>query len=944
MIRVAGGRRLFRSCSPKTNTRLPEKVMSRVACRLLALSFAIGLMSATIASAADEAKKITSVEGITEYRLSNGMKVLLFPDKSKPTVTVNLTIFVGSRHEGYGESGMAHLLEHMVFKGTPTHKDIPKALKERGASFNGTTWLDRTNYYETMPAEGDNLEFALRLEADRMINSEIKASELKKEFSVVRNEFESGENNPRAILDQRMWAVAYEWHNYGKSTIGNKADIERVPVANLKAFYRKYYQPDNAMLVVAGKFDEKKTLGMIQKYFGTIPKPTRKLPKTYTEEPTQDGERIVTLRRVGDVSVVGAQFHVTSGPHPDYAAIAVLEDLMTSSPSGRLYESLVKSKRAASVSGSVYPLHDPGCLQFLATVNESSDPHAVLGNLTDTLDEVAKSGVKKEEVDRAKRRLLKQWELASTNSRRIAIQLSEWAAQGDWRLYFLYRDRLEKVKKADVDRVAKKYIKKSNRTVGLFLPTKQPDRSDIPSTPDIAAALKGYKGRKTLTAGEAFDVSPKYIESRTKRTTLSNGAKAVLLAKKTRGETVTLSVELRYGNVKNLNGQQINAQFLGSMLTRGTKNFTRQQLQDELDKNKVRLSASGSAGRLTISVTTKRTNLPAALTLLREVARRPTFPKSELDIIKRANIAQIQQQMSSPQSLAVIAVRRKLSKYPKGHPRYVPTHKEQVAMVNGVSVESLKNLYDNFLNGRHAVITAVGDFDEKTVLNSLEETLSGWESNKPYKRITDKANTGKGSNNRILTPDKKNAVYFAAMELPLSDSHKDYAALTLGNYILGGGALANRLGVRVRQKEGLSYGVGSLFQASSIDPRGIFYIFAISNPTNMPKAAKAIREEVDKLLKDGITDEELANAKKGYLQSLRVQRASDSSLAGLLSSTVKAKRTMVFYAELEEKIKSTTRAQVMDAVREHLKPGNLHIVMAGDFKAKKKAKDESPKK
>lgn len=918
--------------------------MSRVACRLLALSLAIGLIPATGASAADEAKKITSVEGITEYRLKNGLKVLLFPDKSKPTVTVNLTIFVGSRHEGYGESGMAHLLEHMVFKGTPTHKDIPKALKERGASFNGTTWLDRTNYYETMPAEGGNLEFALKLEADRMINSEIKASELKKEFSVVRNEFERGENNPRSILDQRMWAVAYEWHNYGKSTIGNKADIERVPVANLKAFYRKYYQPDNAMLVVAGKFDEKKALGMIQKYFGTIPKPKRKLPKTYTEEPTQDGERIVTLRRVGDVSVVGAQFHVTSGPHPDYAAIAVLEDLMTSSPSGRLYESLVKTKRAASVSGSVYPLHDPGVLQFLATVNKVSDPHAVLGNLTDTLDEVAKSGVKKEEVDRAKRRLLKQWELESANSRRIAIQLSEWAAQGDWRLYFLYRDRLEKVKKADVDRVAKKYMKKSNRTVGLFLPTKQPSRSEIPNTPDIAAALKGYKGRKSLTAGEAFGVAPKFIESRTKRTTLSNGAKAVLLSKKTRGETVTLSVELRYGNVKNLNGQQINAQFLGNMLTRGTKNYTRQQLQDELDKNKVRLSASGSAGRLTISVSTKRKNLPAALKLLREVARRPTFPKSELDIIKRANVARLQQQLSSPQSLAVVAVRRKLSTHPKGHPRYVPTIEEQVEMVNDVSVESLKNLYEIFLTGQHAIITAVGDFDEKTVLNSLEETLSGWESKKRYKRIADKANTGKGSNKQILTPDKKNAVYFAAMELPIDDSHKDYPGLTLGNFILGGGALANRLGVRVRQKEGLSYGVGSQFQASSIDPRAIFYIFAISNPTNMPKAAKAIREEVDKLLKDGITDEELANAKKGYLQSLRVQRASDSSLSGLLSSTVKAERTMEFYAALEEKIKSTTKAQVMDAVREHIKPANLHIVMAGDFKANKKAKGEPPKK
>jgi zinc protease len=179
-------------------------------------------------------KKISSIEGITEYRLDNGMGVLLFPDSSKPTVTVNLTIFVGSRHEGYGEAGMAHLLEHMLFKGTPTNEDIPGALKARGARYNGTTWVDRTNYFETLPAGDGNLDFALALEADRMVNSIIDGGKLTKEMTVVRNEFERGENDPQSILMQRMTAVAYEWHNYGKSTIGNRADIERVPVESLR--------------------------------------------------------------------------------------------------------------------------------------------------------------------------------------------------------------------------------------------------------------------------------------------------------------------------------------------------------------------------------------------------------------------------------------------------------------------------------------------------------------------------------------------------------------------------------------------------------------------------------------------------------------------------------------------------------------------------------------
>ena len=235
--------------------------------------FALVLASPILCGAQAAPKKITSVEGITEYRLDNGLKVLIFPDQSKPTVTVNITYKVGSRFEGYGESGMAHLLEHMVFKGSSRHKDIPAELTSHGASPNGTTWYDRTNYFETFQATDENLKWALDLEADRMVNSFIKPEDLASEFTVVRNEFEMGENSPSSVLMERILSSAYLWHNYGKSTIGSKEDIERVPVPNLRAFYTKYYQPDNAVLLVAGKIDEAKTLGWINQYFGKIPKP-----------------------------------------------------------------------------------------------------------------------------------------------------------------------------------------------------------------------------------------------------------------------------------------------------------------------------------------------------------------------------------------------------------------------------------------------------------------------------------------------------------------------------------------------------------------------------------------------------------------------------------------------------------------------------------------------
>ena len=238
----------------------------------------------------DGVTEVASVEGITEYRLDNGLRFLLFPDQSKQQITVNVTYMVGSRHEGYGETGMAHLLEHLVFKGTPDHPNIPDELTERGAFPNGTTWFDRTNYFETFPASEDNLAWALDLEADRMVNSFIAAEDLESEMTVVRNEWESGENQPIAVLQKRVMSAAYDWHNYGNSTIGARADLENVPIERLQAFYRKYYQPDNALVVIAGRFEPEYAIQLVAEEFGVIPRPDR-TGRTSCSIPTRPSPR-----------------------------------------------------------------------------------------------------------------------------------------------------------------------------------------------------------------------------------------------------------------------------------------------------------------------------------------------------------------------------------------------------------------------------------------------------------------------------------------------------------------------------------------------------------------------------------------------------------------------------------------------------------------------------
>lgn len=913
----------------------------RLAIRLSSLIRAV-VMLAVVATAqrlaAQELPPIRSVEGITEYHLENGLQVLLFPDESSPKVTVNLTVFVGSRHEGYGEAGMAHLLEHMLYKGTPTFPQIPAELRKRGADYNGTTWLDRTNYYETMPASDENLDFALRLEADRIVNSFIKAEDLASEMTVVRSEFERGENSPQRILMQRIMAAAFEWHNYGRTTIGNRADIERVPVANLRRFYERFYQPDNAMLVVAGKFDPAKALGLVQKYFGALPKPERELDRTYTEEPAQDGERLVTLRRVGDVPIAGVQYHIPSGAHPDFAVADVLTSVMTTEPGGRLYDRLVTRKIAAAQYGVSFGLHDPGVILFLADGAQGIDAPTLLQNLVEAVETTADTAFTAEDVDRAKSELLKQRELQMADAQAVAIELSEWAAQGDWRLFFLHRDRLEAVTPDDVTRVAKTYLIRSNRTAGMFDPTKEPERATVPSTPDVADMLKDYKGRTAVAQGEAFDSSALAIEARLKRSQLASGMKVTLLPKKTRGAQVTLRINLRYGNPEALRGLATATTLLPDMLNRGTEHMTRQQINDELNNYRAQMTVSGSPGTLSVTVQTARENLIPVLNIVEEVLRHPKFPAEELDVVREEQLARLTQQLTDPSALAFLNISRKLSPFDSEDPRYVPTMEEDLERIKGCTVEQIRNAYNKLVASSVSELTIVGDFDPEAVVASVDKFTEGWNSDVPFARLARvHVDNKRGKIESINTPDKPNATYIAGMTIPMKDSDPDFAALTIGNFILGGDGLSSRLGNRVRQQDGLSYTIQSGLQPSAVDERTAFMIFAISNPENSSKVHQAIQEEIKILLDEGITQEELDNAKAGYLQEQQVQRTDDGSLSQILEVYSFIGRDMKFVADYEEKIQKLTVEDVNNALKKHIDAKRLFVIMAGDFDAALKA-------
>ena len=882
-------------------------------------------------------RQLASMAGVTEYAFPNGLRALLLPDSGSSTITVNITYLVGSRHEGYGETGMAHLLEHLNFIKSTHDRNIKKELEDRGARWNGTTFYDRTNYYETVNASEDNLRWALDLEAERMVNMRIEQALLDTEMTVVRNEFERGENNVAGVLEERVLSTAFLWHNYGKSTIGSRADIERVPIDRLAAFYRKFYQPDNAVITIAGQIDVSQTLTLVAESLGKIPRPARTLDQTYTVEPPQDGERSVELRRVGRGKNLMMAYHTPAMAHPDSAALEVLSGILVGrGGTGRLDRALIDTKKALSVRASVAEFHDPSWVMLAATLNDEQSLDDVKRIITETLTGIASQAPDAEEVERARTRILQGMDRTMANSQQLAMSLNELIASGDWRLLFTNYEEIRRVKPEDVTRVAKAYFKDSNRTVGTFVPDAAPDRAVVPSAPDIDTLLRTYTPEIRVEAGEALDPAPASLEKRIRRAILPGGVRLAILPKRTRGSRVQASLTLRFGDERSLAGKSAVADLTQSLLMRGTTTKSRQQIQDEMQRLNATIGVGrGGVGSVTASISTTEENLIPALRLAVEILREPRFPESDFDQIRRQQIAQLERGRTEPGTLVQQTLQSHLSNYPRADVRHVATIDEQIEDLNKVTIEAIRGFHQQFYGASHGELIVVGAFDGAAVEQAAAGLLGSWKSASPYTRITNAYKAVAPVNTKIETPDKENAQFSVGLRLQMKDTDPDYAAMVLANYMFGGGGLTARMPDRIRNREGLSYSVGSSFSAPVEGDAAIFSASAIANPGNMPKVEASFVDELTKTLREGFTAAELADAKKALQDSRVGSRSSDGGVLNLIASRQQFDRTLAWDTEMDRRLAAVTLEQVNAAFRRHVDPSKIAIVKGGDFNAAK---------
>ncbi|HEX2010305.1 MAG TPA: pitrilysin family protein [Roseateles sp.] len=888
------------------------------------------------ASAPPSPVLVRELGGIGEYRLANGLQLLLFPDASKPTTTVNLVYRVGSRHEGAGEAGMAHLLEHLLFKGTPEYADIPGEMSRRGMRFNGTTTTDRTNYFSSFNADEATLTFALQLEANRMMRSNILRSDLEREMPVVRNELEIGENNPAQLLRQRVTSVAYRFHPYGQPTIGTLSDLQQVPIERLQAFYRQHYRPDNAVLMVAGQIDTARTLALVQQSFGPLPRPAAPLSEVYTVEPPQDGERMVSLRQIGGAALFLAAYHVPAFAHPDCAALAVLGRLLAQSPGGSLHKSLVEGKLAAQVFAGGCGGWDPGLFNVGALAAPGANLAELERRLLDEVENRAREGFRTEEVQRVAAQFELGYRQLLKTPEQAVLLMSEAVAAGDWRLVFKTLDGVRSVGLDDVRRVAARYLRPANRSLGRYLPAQQADKVEIPAVGARDAGLDALKLDQLLAEGEVFDPNPAALQARTQRLSLPSGIKLALLPKQNRGDAVLLQIRLRWAALPEVIPAR-GAAFVDRMLAEGTATMDRQALLDETVRLKGRFTIGGHPQGATLLLQAERDTLLPLLALVQQVLRQPALPEPAFARLKGQALASLASSGRDPEALRQEEVRQHYNQargLNPGQPGYLGSRSERLELLRATELADVREFYQRYWSANSAEVAAVGSLPEG-LEREIERLFGDWKKpaapafqrwRTPYRPVPPLRVD-------VQVGDKANAVLLMRQELRLSNDDADYPALLLANQMLGGG-IDSRLARRLRQQDGLSYRLGSQLQADRWDEAGAWLISANFAPENRERILAGLQAEISTLLNQGFGAAELEHARNELLQARRRLRSEDAALAGLLLEQFDTGEDWTRLDRDEERLRTLGLDEVNAALRRHLQPAAWVISTAGDYQAR----------
>ena len=925
---------------------------------------------------------------VREYRLPNGLQVLLLKDSQRPAMSVNITYRVGSRHEGKGEYGSAHLLEHMLFKpsgpGTPAkYADSKNTMQALGMRWNGTTSYDRTNYFGNFVTDDgklpERLDFMIGWLAAMMTQARFTAEDLKSEMTVVRNEFERGDNEAGRILGDRMRSAAYTTHGYGHPVIGTRADIENVPFERLQAFYKLHYRPDNATLIVAGDFNADDVKARIAKEFGSIEKPSSPLPSTWSAEPPQEGEKQVILRRVGGSGTAAVAYHGPAGPTREALAASLLA-ITLGQEGGPLEKGLNAQKLSVTEWAYFRGQREPsqlwagiGLPERAASDSDAQHEVKAQSSAAALAKVVEIYRPTQAELDTARASLLAGVRATLRSSEAMASTLSESVASGDWRLIWMQRDVLPLITLDELHKVAASYLVSSNRTTGLFLPiasgsvlarapqTNSPQASAIEQfvsssitnttntialrTDSITAA--GSKDPKNTVATDfpinkaapSFTIDHAAMAQHTRHARLTvagqPGLKIAVMTRQAKDDRVNGTLRLRWGTLDSQSGTSVLATMIGPLLNDGmtaqasSPAMNASQIKARMQALDLSMNFSSSAGFLTANLEFPAQNTAAAIALLSDLLRRPAFEQGPFERNQRAMISAVLPLKTNPNNVAGnLLERNHRAHYKAGDPREVRLLDESERQMRAATAAQLAAYWKRFGSAQHGEFVLAGPIDLAPVQAQLQALWADWSSSEPYVpwRGEHAAPTGEAFS-KLQVAEKANATYIARIAFPFDQRHPDFAPLLAGVEIM------SRLGLfdRIREKEGLSYGVGSSLDAPWYGNAASININASLAPQNLDRLRTAVREVLEQTRDKGYSFLEVGLAKSAILARRKDRLTQPANAIDTIAFNLREGRDFDANKEFDERYEKLNASSVNAALKKYLDVSLLREVAAGSF-------------
>lgn len=890
----------------------------------------------------DTPKKISFVKelnGIKEYRMHNGLKVLLKPDSSNPSFSWQVWYKVGSRNENLNYTGIAHYLEHIMFKGTEQFDkgEISQAIQLRGGIFNAFTGDDYTAYFENFSPE--NLELAIKIEADRMRNAKIDHDEVELERSVIVSELEGGRNNPMSILYENLKSLAYATHTYKNPVIGWRDDLDNINAKKIKEFYDTFYHPNNAVAILVGNFDEALALELIEKYFSQYQASETALPKV-PQESKQKGLKEITIYNEGNSKILAMAFHIPEFIHEDSPAIELISDIVFSGLSSRLYPKLVDSGLATNVSGVSESSIDPGIFRIFVVLNPEADINQVEKIIDNELDAI-KENLSEEEVLLAKAKEKSSFIYQRDGAYDEGMQIGYFEAlSADWTLYTRWLDNINAVSVADVQNVAKKYFVKANKTVARLLPEKAPEQLSNDVQFDQFEKVEANYG-----AGVADPIDPAKFKKLLQLTEAQYSKGKTFPQLKLDFENLSSdnlkfyfredsSLPLVYANFAFYAGNASEkkpglAYIVSEMLERGSSKYDKFERSKLLDLYGADLDFTTNSEYAKIHMSTVSDNLDKVLDVLLDNLQKPNFDKDELEKLKELVIARLKVEDDSPQKIANRQITQLL--YPSKHPYYIPSVDERIKAIETINIDDVKKFYQEHYNKENLYVSIVGDIKKakaQEIVSSMFADLNKDFKSKNIRPEIEVVNNKKTGHEDVLKPDKTQSEIVIAHTGEVDRSHKDFYPLYVANFALGGSALSSRLGTVVRDDNGLVYNVRSSFNAGI--GAGMYKIILGCNPKNVAKAIKITKETIDQFVQLGISELELKMTKSFMTGSLPVRNLSSmEDIAETLLQMLIYDLGENYIENYNENMSSISKKQVDAAAKTYIKTDDFSSVVVG---------------